>query len=283
MTNARTPTHAERCRTLLATARHATLCTLCRDPKGYPFGSLVAVAATPNGEPLLLLSTLAEHTQNLAAAGAASLLVTDQRAMTKAAVLRNETINSPSAEASATRGDPLAEGRLTFVGSCQPLVGEAAAEARVTFLSVHPEAAAYASFKDFAMFVLEPIALRYVGGFGRMSWVDLAAYKAAEPDPLRNHEADIVEHMNLDHADAVLACARVHGGLLESTRATMFAIDRYGFEVRAVTPEGDHSVRFAFAEDIPTTDAARRALVALTRAARAAMCGTNELQGPSRK
>ena len=41
---ARTPTHAERCRTLVAGARSATLCTIAREPAGYPYGSLVTVA-----------------------------------------------------------------------------------------------------------------------------------------------------------------------------------------------------------------------------------------------
>ena len=72
---ARTPSHAERCRTLFARARHGVLSTLAREPKGFPFGSLVAVACDEDGQPLLLLSALAEHTQNLEVAADASLLV----------------------------------------------------------------------------------------------------------------------------------------------------------------------------------------------------------------
>src|SRR4051812_15048566 len=62
---ARAPTHAERCRTLVAEARSATLCTLAREPSGYPYGSLVTVAVDAQGRPLFLLSELAEHTGNL--------------------------------------------------------------------------------------------------------------------------------------------------------------------------------------------------------------------------
>src|SRR5437764_12691687 len=73
----RAPTHAERCRTLVAQARAATLCTIARDPAGFPYGSLVTVAIDELGRPLLLLSTLAEHTGNLQARSDASVLLTE--------------------------------------------------------------------------------------------------------------------------------------------------------------------------------------------------------------
>ena len=50
---------------------------------------------------------------------------------------------------------------------------------RSTFLDKHPEASTYAGFADFGFFWLEPAHVRYVGGFGRMSWVDAKAYADA--------------------------------------------------------------------------------------------------------
>ncbi|HEY8089401.1 MAG TPA: pyridoxamine 5'-phosphate oxidase family protein, partial [Polyangiaceae bacterium] len=91
------PTHAERCRTLVSAARSATLSTLSREPAGYPYGSLVTVAFDAAGRPLLLLSTLAEHTQNLAARAEASILVT---------------------EPLGQHSQPLALGRVTLIGLC---------------------------------------------------------------------------------------------------------------------------------------------------------------------
>jgi putative heme iron utilization protein len=150
--------HADDCRALAAQAATATLCTLSREPAGYPFGSLVAMAFDARGRPVLLLSALAEHTANLAADSRASILV-----------------HAPSA------GDPLAAGRMTLLGPCARLPEAEAGPARALFLARHPEAAGYASFKDFALYRLEPVAVRYVGGFGRMSWVDSAEYAAAAP------------------------------------------------------------------------------------------------------
>src|SRR5262245_25011816 len=177
----RAPSHAERARTLAAEARAGTLCTIARDPAGFPYGSLVTVAVDDRGRPLLLLSELAEHTQNLAAREDASILLT---------------------EPLDRHGQPLALGRVTLLGPCRRVDEAARAGARAAFLEAQPDAAYYVDFKDFSFFRLDPIALRYVGGFGRMSWVGAEDYLAAEPDPLAPSAAGILSHMNDDHADA---------------------------------------------------------------------------------
>ena len=53
-----------------------TLCTLALEPEGYPYGSLVTVAFE-NGDPIFLISRLAEHTKNLERDPRASLLVAE--------------------------------------------------------------------------------------------------------------------------------------------------------------------------------------------------------------
>ena len=159
----REPTHAGRCRTLAAMARSGTLCTIARDPAGFPYGSLVAVAMDASGRPILLLSQLAEHTQNLAHREEASLLLT----------VPPETGRSP-----------LESGRVTLLGLCRRIEDAEREEARRIYLAAQPDAAQYIGFKDFALYRLEPIALRYVGGFGRMSWVSIDEYRAARPGQL---------------------------------------------------------------------------------------------------
>src|SRR5689334_3292278 len=59
-----TPTHAERARTLVAGISTGTLCTIAVEPAGYPYGSFVTVAFD-EGDPVSLISALAEHTRNL--------------------------------------------------------------------------------------------------------------------------------------------------------------------------------------------------------------------------
>jgi len=50
--------------------------------------------------------------------------------------------------------------------------------------------------------------------------------------------------------------------------ATMTSIDRYGFEMLAVTKQGDKKIRLAFKEEVSTPDDARMALVSLVKEAR---------------
>ena len=96
----------------------------------------------------------------------------------------------------------------------------------------HPDAF-YAAFDDFRLYRLDVSSVRYVGGFGRMSWVSADDHATAEPDPLRPHAAGIVEHMNDDHADALVAYCRVFGRRPATERAEMVGVDRYGFTMLA--------------------------------------------------
>ena len=49
---------------------------------------------------------------------------------------------------------------------------------------LNPASAYYIDFGDFSFWRLEVRSVRYVGGYGRMSWVEAADYAAAEADPL---------------------------------------------------------------------------------------------------
>src|SRR5882724_6626512 len=70
------PTFAERARTLAYLGRIGSLSTLSRKQPGFPFGSVMPYGLDDHGRPILLISTMAMHTQNLQADSRASLLVT---------------------------------------------------------------------------------------------------------------------------------------------------------------------------------------------------------------
>src|SRR5215203_5152424 len=74
---AREPSHAERCRTLVAGETRGALSTLAADPAGYPYGSVVSLGLAANGDTLLLATTLAEQMHNALRAPRKSLLVTE--------------------------------------------------------------------------------------------------------------------------------------------------------------------------------------------------------------
>src|ERR1700736_5957615 len=68
---------AQSIRALLEAEGSGVLATLSARREGWPFASVAPYALTEAGEPLLLLSRLAEHTRNLGTDPRASLLVQD--------------------------------------------------------------------------------------------------------------------------------------------------------------------------------------------------------------
>lgn len=150
------PTAAGRARALVEGTSEATLSTLALDPPGTPFGSLVAFALEPEGVPLLCLSDLAEHSRNLSADHRASLMIVEN----------------------VGGGPGLARGRVTLLGSCDRLPDESREAARAVYLAAHPDAF-YVDFGDFAFYRMQVTQVRWVGGFGAMDWVDVAAYASA--------------------------------------------------------------------------------------------------------
>jgi putative heme iron utilization protein len=238
-----TPTHAERARTLVAQISTGTLCTLALEPQGYPYVSFVTVAFD-NGDPIFLISRLAEHTKNLERDPRASLLV-----------------------AEGGSGDPLANGRVTMLGPCTRVEGDGG-RVRAVFFAAHPNSTYYADFRDFAFWRLHVEYVRYIGGYGRMSWINKPDWQAAEPDPLGPSAAGIVAHMNGDHTDAMVLYCKAFSKATEVTSASMTGVDRYGFDMSAMTPQGPRPVRLAFAKPVSTPEEVRAALISMVKDAR---------------
>jgi heme iron utilization protein len=241
-----TPTHGERARTLVAAIHTATLCTIAKEPAGYPYGSFVTFAMD-GAAPVFFISGLAEHTKNLRLDGRASLLI-----------------------AEGGEDDPLANGRVTVLGRCRRL--EAGAErdaAKAAYLQTHPNAAYYIDYTDFGFWRLDVESVRYIGGYGRMSWVSTDEWRHGQPDPIAPLAPGIIAHMNADHADAMVSYCRVFSKAIDTTAAIMTSVDRYGFEMSAETGKGRRLIRLAFSAPITTSDDARREMVDLLRRARA--------------
>ncbi len=248
------PSAAERARTIAATVRRGTLATIAVDGSGaagYPFASTVNVVADEAGRLLTFLSTMAEHTRNLSADRRASVLL---------------------AEEVPEGADPLALGRLTLVGDLQPVEEGERPAVRDAFLEANPQAF-YVDYGDFSAVRLEVVAVRWVGGFGRMGWVPVEEYAAAQPDPLVRVAPGAIAHMNADHAGSLAACARAFGGVEDATEASMTALDRYGFDLVAVTPSGRRATRVGFPAPVDDPSDVRVAVVEVVGRARVVLPG----------
>lgn len=227
-------------RSLVRRGRKAFLGTLDRET-GHPHVSLVTVATEPEGSPLLLISKLAVHTQNLLADTRATLLF----------------------DGTDAKGDPLAGGRVTVIGSMR-ISDSATAKRR--FLARHPEAAGYAAFSDFAFYRLDIERAHYIGGFGRIVPLQAAdmLVDVSNAGGLLEGEPGIVEHMNDDHADANQLYAAALAGA-PAGNWQMTGIDPEGFDL---LDDAGGAVRLTFREPISTPADARRELVRMVGEAR---------------
>jgi len=214
------------------------LSTLSKKLDGHPFGSLVPFVLDHAARPAILISRLAEHTGNIDADPRVSLLV------------------------HAAGTDVQAASRLTLVGNATRVSGDVAAlEAR--YLRYFPDAGRLLALGDFCFYRIEPLGLRFIGGFGDIRWIAATAY-APPADTIAECEADIVAHMNADHAAVLRDCCRHFRGSHAATVA-MIGVDCDGFDVRA-----DGAVlRFEFAAPLANAQEVRAALVAMAREARA--------------
>ena len=239
------PSYAERARTLLHLGRSGTLATLSRRHPGHPFASVMPYAVDDLGRPLMLISTMAMHTQNLQADARASLLVAQPD----------------------WADDPLAAARVTLIGTGARVPEADNAAAREAYLARHANASYWVDFDDFAFWRLDVVDVYFVGGFAAMDWVEAQIYRDARADPLADAAGGIIQHMNKDHADALIAYARAFAKV-DADEATMIAVDRLGFRLRLTQGGRRHAVRIAFPREISTVDESRAVLIEMLRQAK---------------
>lgn len=178
---ARRPSVGEEARTLVASATRGALCTLAVDPPGHPFASVAPYGLLPDGSPILFMSSMAEHTRNLDNDPRASLLITEGDG----------------------GSDPLAVDRVTLLGRVDVVEdNNAITDARAAYLAANPDATGYIDFGDFSFRRLLVERVRWVGGFGRMSWGDADDYM--ETPPAMNSRRDRVTQSFLEVAAGII-------------------------------------------------------------------------------
>src|SRR5438034_7920206 len=107
-----------------------------------------------------------------------------------------------------------------------------------------PTASTWVDFEDFSFYRMDVVDVYYVGGFGVMGWISASEYGRSQPDPLADSMAEIIQHMNADHKDALVLLAREFARI-EAQEATMTAVDRLGCHVRMQTQDGIRAARIA--------------------------------------
>lgn len=223
--------------------RGAAAATLATSAEGQPFASLVTPAPAPDLSPLLWLSTLSAHTRQLAAEPRCALLFSGV----------------------AEGPNPQTAPRVTVTGLAERVPEAEVAALKARWLARHPYAALYADFGDFGLWRVRIGGALQVGGFARAERI-----KASElaPDPaavtaILAAEAEIIAHVNADHADAVTAIAQ---GLLGAGPGDwrLVAVDVDGCDIS----EGNRTVRLAFLTQVSDSGGVRAALIRAAREGR---------------
>jgi putative heme iron utilization protein len=232
----------------LRTTHNGVLSTLSNQFEGYPFGSVAPFVLDHSGQPIVLISTIAEHTKNIIANPKVSLLVL------------------------AGMDDLQANARLTLLGEAT-IIDKSGAHLRARYLRYFPQAAGYFDMHDFHFYRISITQVRYIAGFGKMGWLTANDFskagshlEATTESTLAEQESAIIEHMNADHSASLIAyCQHFHG--LSVDKAQMLGIDSDGFDVQAIKDATEKRLRFNFDHPIHDALTARTALVAMSKAA----------------
>lgn len=204
------------------------------DVQGYPFGSIAPYTLNYDGEPIILISDIAQHTRNIKQNNKVSLTAFD-----------------PSAD------DPQSGSRLTWIGDAES-IDPSDTQSRDRYLRYFPSAESYFQTHDFSFYRIGLRRARFIGGFGQIYWIEPDAMLVK--NPFRETERGIVEHMNRDHQKALFHyCKVVSVPAVEAV--TMTGIDSEGFDMLA----DGRKLRIDFESPVSTVEDARKRLVRLAR------------------
>ncbi|MCG8669633.1 MAG: DUF2470 domain-containing protein [Pseudomonadales bacterium] len=207
---------------------------------GHPFGSVVPYCLDRKGVPLILISRLAQHTQNINEDNKVSLVVLER-----------------------TTGNVQTDARLTLVGVAEKVSTDEVDDCAQRYYGHFPSAQGYHTELDFEFYRLGVEAMRYIPGFGQARWVSPS--EVFKPNPFSPEaEARIVGHMNDDHGDALLhyyQVAPIAEKKDDVTAVTMAGIDSEGL---ALVVDED-LYRIEFSREVTDPMEARQMLVEMAQ------------------
>ena len=252
---------AELARGWLLSSKDATLGTLSVDEQsmGWPFLSVVPFALTEEGQPFILTAGIAQHTRNMSGDARASLMVQQKK----------------------QEGDPQAGWRLTLLGLMKQVSVKAEhkdsgdyhwvspetyEELNARYRERVPQAKSYMATHGFEYWVLTVDRVRFIAGFGRITWLSGAdVAHDLESDELRKGGPEIIAHMNEDHQSAIKAMLQAFCSLETVPEdAEMTAVDSSGLMIRS----GGELHYISFGRNIPSSET-RSVFVKLSQKARA--------------
>ncbi len=231
---------------------NGSLATIMRDAHGlaeYPLGSVVPFCLNKMGQPILLISDLAQHTKNIHANSKASLMIHD------------------------TSVNNIQTGwRLTLVGNVKPIDPQEYEATAELYSRFYPDSNEYHTVHDFAFYAFIVEKYRFINGFGMIHWVNKS--EVITPSPFSAEATKgIINHMDNDHLDTIINLLKSrkqhslhpHVGQTKiKSHQRMVSIDQYGI----VLGEDDALHRFFFEQPATTTNEVRLEIIKLAKSLR---------------
>ena len=228
-------------RELTRSRENAVLSTLSSEMDGWPFGSVAPYILDYEGNAILLLSDLAQHSRNIKRDDRVSLLTWEQE-----------------------KDDIQQAGRVTLLGRAREIEGTDTLRDR--YLRYLPQAQQYFAIHDFRFYRLSVERVRFIGGFGDIHWIRGEDYRL-NPGSFDANFAEVersaVLHMNADHRDALIRYCRAAG--LEETEPRLLGIDPEGFDVQTRA----RRLRIRFDSPVRDAESMRAAFVRLSQGLKA--------------
>ncbi|WP_213609953.1 DUF2470 domain-containing protein [Pseudoalteromonas sp.] len=215
--------------------------TISNNLRGYPFGSVTPYMCDEQGRVYFFISDIAQHTKNLKHDSRMSLTIFD----------------------AAEYGDQNEHGRVTLVGDGSVVPKEQTEVLINKYIALYPEAASYRKAHDFNLWQLDVVRVRYIGGFGKIFWLEQKEWQCAPKKWDENQQQSMIEHMNEDHQDAMSLILMQHYKV-SNKKPIMSGLLPHGFYIQS--QKRNYFINFTTECDSPL--AVRKSLVALTNHAR---------------
>lgn len=232
----KTQQHILAAKTLVRQQHSGVLSTHSVSVEGYPFGSIVPYYMTIEGNLIIYISQIAQHTRNIKANAKVSMTMFD-----------------------ALEDDSQAAGRVTLLGDARLIEND---YVKNQYLSLFPQAERYQQTHDFHFYEIVPQRVRFIGGFGQIFWFNKEDWPVTHSDWQQTSQG-IVKHMNEDHQEAMILIIE-HHFKHKTSSALMVSSFLEGVHIRA----DGHNYYLPFASSCTTSKQVREQLVALTQAAR---------------
>ena len=191
---------------LLRSCKTGILSTISKMNKNYPFGSFTTFITCRDRTIYFYLSDIAQHTINFTADCRACLTISRE---TKDNDLQNNE-------------------RLTLMGDIK-IVKEDLEYCKDKFHAIFPESKKYADFHGFNFYQLEINSVRWIGGFGKIAWLEIEDWRKNNPQ-WKNKEDSIINHMNMDHSNSIISSLNAQH-LIKGYDAKMIFITIDGYYV----------------------------------------------------